>query len=112
MDVTGSCAMTYPVVSQDNYNHYPADYASLATYNTRSDQYIYGPPIPVTSVATVAVVSPQWGGVSVRNPNFVGATASSYATMQNAYGQFNGCGANYNTSLWVGLNAATSQSQC
>jgi len=112
MDVNGACAMTYPIVNQDNYNHYPADYASLKTYNSRMDRYIYGPPIPVTSTANVAIISPQWGGVSVSNPNFVGASASSYATMQNAYGQFNGCGANFNSSLWSGLDASFSQSRC
>lgn len=112
MDVTGSCALTYPIVGSDNYNHYPADYAQLKNYSTRMDQYIYGPPVPVTSVANVAIISPTWGGVSVQNPNFVGASASSYTTMQNAYGQFNGCGSNYNSSLWLGLNQQTAQARC
>ena len=103
MDVSGACAMTYPITGMDNYNHYPANYAQLKNYNDRSnDQFIYGPPVPITSVANVAVVSPQFGGVSVRNPNFVGASASSYATMQVAYGSSNNCGANYNASLWAG----------
>lgn len=112
MDVNGACAMTYPITGSDTYNHYPADYAQLKSYNTRMDQYVYGPPVPVTSVANVAIISPQWGGISVRNPNFGGASTSSYATMQLAYGQFNGCGSNYNSSLWAGLDAHTRQSQC
>lgn len=100
----GSCAMSYPIVSQDNYNHFPADYVTFQNYSNRLDGYIYGPPTgppqPVASTAQVAVISPVFGGVNIRSPSFPGAGTSAYSTMMQAYGNFpSTCGMNYQ-SLW------------
>ena len=93
--IGGSCSMAYPQADMDNYNHHSSDYALLSRYNARLDGYIYGPPVPVTSVAVVSAVTPVFGGISYNIPNFTGAGGSSYTNLQAAYNGSGGCGANY-----------------